>query len=78
MKPTRCAGQQAVSILLLEDLAVVPLLILVAFLAPDHVAASGSGWRALGVALAAVGAAGGGQPLGDQPGVRAAGRLAGA
>lgn len=49
------AGQQAVSILLLEDLAVVPLLILVAFLAPDHVASSGSGWRALGVALAAVG-----------------------
>ena len=47
------AGQQAVSILLLEDLAVVPLLILVAFLAPDHVAA-GSGWRSLGVALAAV------------------------
>ena len=48
------AGQQAVSILLLEDLAVVPLLILVAFLAPDHVAAGGSGWRSLGVALAAV------------------------
>jgi glutathione-regulated potassium-efflux system protein KefB len=49
------AGQQAVSILLLEDLAVVPLLILVAFLAPDHVAAAGSGWKSLGVALAAVG-----------------------
>ena len=49
------AGQQAVSILLLEDLAVVPLLILVAFLAPDHVAAAGSGWQSLGVALAAVG-----------------------
>jgi glutathione-regulated potassium-efflux system protein KefB len=48
------AGQQAVSILLLEDLAVVPLLILVAFLAPDHAAAGGSGWRSLGVALAAL------------------------
>lgn len=48
------AGQQAISILLLEDLAVVPLLILVAFLAPDHAAAAGSGWRSLGVALAAV------------------------
>jgi glutathione-regulated potassium-efflux system protein KefB len=48
------AGQQAVSILLLEDLAVVPLLILVAFLAPDHASASGSGWRALLVALTAV------------------------
>jgi glutathione-regulated potassium-efflux system protein KefB len=49
------AGQQAVSILLLEDLAVVPLLVLVAFLAPDHVTTPGSEWRALGVAVAAVG-----------------------
>ena len=47
-------GQQAVSILLLEDLAVVPLLILVSFLAPDHAAASSNGWQAVGVALAAV------------------------
>lgn len=48
-------GQRMVSILLLEDLAIVPLLAIVAFLAPS--ASDGTGvsrWVSLGVALAAI------------------------
>jgi glutathione-regulated potassium-efflux system protein KefB len=43
-------GQQAVSILLLEDLAIVPLLALVAFLAPAK-AGSASGWVSVGTGI---------------------------
>ena len=46
-------GQRMVSILLLEDLAIVPLLALVALFAPGAGSAQ-SGWLAIGVALAAV------------------------
>ncbi|HSJ96772.1 MAG TPA: cation:proton antiporter, partial [Myxococcota bacterium] len=46
-------GQQAVSILLLEDLAIVPLLGLVALLAPAA-GDGGSGWQEAALALAAV------------------------
>ncbi|MEX2127093.1 MAG: monovalent cation:proton antiporter-2 (CPA2) family protein [Xanthobacteraceae bacterium] len=50
-------GQRAISILLLEDLAIVPLLALVAFLAPvTPMAASGSRWEHMAIALAAVAA----------------------
>jgi glutathione-regulated potassium-efflux system protein KefB len=49
------AGQRVVSILLLEDLAIVPLLALVAFLAPGAPEAAASGrWLAIGIALAAI------------------------
>ncbi len=48
-------GQRMVSILLLEDLAIVPLLALVAFLAPEPADGTGvSRWVAIGAALAAV------------------------
>ncbi|MDI1273974.1 monovalent cation:proton antiporter-2 (CPA2) family protein [Polaromonas sp.] len=48
-------GQRMVSILLLEDLAIVPLLAIVAFLAPDATDGSGvSRWVSIGVALAAI------------------------
>ena len=48
-------GQRMVSILLLEDLAIVPLLAMVAFLAPDSVDDAGvSHWIAIGAALAAI------------------------
>ncbi len=54
------AGQRAVSILLLEDLAIVPLLALVALLAAfggGHVEASGQQiWINIGVAIAAIAA----------------------
>src|SRR5262245_15404236 len=51
------AGQRIVSILLLEDLAIVPLLALVAFLAPGVPEATASGrWLAIGIALAAIAA----------------------
>jgi glutathione-regulated potassium-efflux system protein KefB len=51
------AGQRVVSILLLEDLAIVPLLALVAFLAPGAPEATASGrWLAIGIALAAIAA----------------------
>ena len=50
------AGQRMVSILLLEDLAIVPLLALVAFLAPNaDPEAAGSIWADIGIALAALG-----------------------
>ncbi len=50
-------GQRIVAILLFEDLLIVPLLALVAVLAPPvagEVAASGSGWVAVGMAAGAV------------------------
>lgn len=47
-------GQKAVSILLFEDLSIVPLLALVAWLAPDE--HGGAGWLDLGVGAAAVAA----------------------
>ncbi len=51
------AGQRVVSILLLEDLAIVPLLVVVALLAPGATHAAGGGkWFAIGVALAAIAA----------------------
>ncbi len=46
-------GQQAVSILLLEDLAIVPLLAVVALLAPASSAQS-NGWLSVAIAAAAV------------------------
>ncbi len=48
------AGQKIVSILLLEDLAIVPLLAAVALLAPNHERTT-SRWLGVGLALAAVG-----------------------
>jgi glutathione-regulated potassium-efflux system protein KefB len=51
------AGQRLVSTLLLEDLAIVPLLALVAFLAPSAPQSSGGArWLAIGIALAAIAA----------------------
>ena len=54
-------GQKIVAVLLFEDLLIVPLLALVAFLAPPvagglsgEVAATGSGWGAVGMAAGAV------------------------
>ncbi len=48
-------GQRMVSILLLEDLAIVPLLAMVAFLAPEPAGGAGmSRWVAIGAALAAI------------------------
>ncbi|WP_020179201.1 monovalent cation:proton antiporter-2 (CPA2) family protein [Methylopila sp. M107] len=50
-------GQKAVSILLLEDLAIVPLLAIVAFLAPAGAGETSSDrWREIGIAIAAVAA----------------------
>ena len=50
-------GQRLVSTLLLEDLAIVPLLALIAFLAPSAPQASTSArWLAIGIALAAIAA----------------------
>ncbi len=49
------AGQRVVSILLLEDLTIVPLLALVALLAPGRGAsAHGAHWMPVGVALASI------------------------
>jgi glutathione-regulated potassium-efflux system protein KefB len=47
-------GQRIVSILLLEDLAIVPLLAIVAFLSPAPTGEAVSRWVTVGVALAAV------------------------
>lgn len=53
-------GQKIVAILLFEDLLIVPLLALVAFMAPPAVgevaASAGARWTAVGMALAAIGA----------------------
>ena len=52
-------GQKIVAILLFEDLLIVPLLALVAFMAPpvagEVVASAGARWTAVGMALAAIG-----------------------
>ncbi|MBL0920035.1 MAG: cation:proton antiporter [Hydrogenophaga sp.] len=49
-------GQKIVAILLLEDMLIVPLLALVAFMSPDAgaIAAEGSRWLSVGVAIGAV------------------------
>jgi len=47
-------GQRTVSILLLEDLAIVPLLILVAFLAPGQADADTNRWLDVGIGVGAV------------------------
>lgn len=47
-------GQRIVSILLLEDLAIVPLLAIVAFMAPAPAEAEVSRWVTVGIAVAAV------------------------
>jgi glutathione-regulated potassium-efflux system protein KefB len=47
-------GQRIVSVLLLEDMSIVPLLALVAFLAPAGSAGDESRWLTIGIALAAV------------------------
>ncbi len=48
-------GQKVVSILLLEDLAIVPLLLIVALIAPVHVERSQPLWQLVAVAVVAVG-----------------------
>ena len=47
-------GQRVVSILLLEDLAIVPLLVVVALIAPAHVESTRPVWQVVAVALVAV------------------------
>jgi glutathione-regulated potassium-efflux system protein KefB len=47
-------GQRIVSILLLEDLLIVPLLAIVAFLAPGSSATGGSRWISVGIGLGAL------------------------
>jgi len=47
-------GQKIVSVLLFEDLLIVPLLALVAFLAPTEAAQAGSRWTAIGIGMASV------------------------
>ncbi|TNG92006.1 potassium transporter [Pasteurellaceae bacterium USgator11] len=49
-------GQQALSILLLEDLAIVPLLAIVAFISPNQAADSSSQWGEIALALGALAA----------------------
>ena len=49
------AGQRNVAVLLLEDLAIVPLLAMVAFLAPAH-GDAGNPWISAGIAVGAVAA----------------------
>ena len=49
-------GQTAFAVLLLQDLAIVPLLALVAFLSPQEQASNGPGWEAAALALGAVAA----------------------
>lgn len=53
------SGQRIVSILLFEDLLIVPLLAIVAFLSPtdpNHVASDTPIWKQLGIAVLALGA----------------------
>jgi glutathione-regulated potassium-efflux system protein KefB len=52
---TTTRGQRIVSILLLEDLAIVPLLVLVSFLAPGA-AGEGVHWAKVGIALGSIAA----------------------
>lgn len=52
-------GQKMVSVLLFEDLMIVPLLAIVAFLAPadaEQTRSAGELWRSIGIALASLGA----------------------
>ncbi len=52
-------GQKMVSVLLFEDLLIVPLLAIVAFLAPpdaEHTRTAGELWRSIGVAAVSLGA----------------------
>ncbi|MFT7026646.1 MAG: monovalent cation:proton antiporter-2 (CPA2) family protein, partial [Paracoccaceae bacterium] len=53
---TRPHGDRAFSILLFQDLAIVPLLALAAFLAPGGEGGGGFGWVGMGVAVGAVAA----------------------
>ncbi|MBB5207370.1 monovalent cation:proton antiporter-2 (CPA2) family protein [Chiayiivirga flava] len=48
-------GQKIVAILLFEDLLIVPLLALVAFMSPQPVAEAGSRWTSVGIGLGALG-----------------------
>lgn len=47
-------GQKIVSILLFEDLLVVPLLAIVVFMSPQHVAGDGVRWSSIGIAAASL------------------------
>lgn len=47
-------GQKVVSILLLEDLAIVPLLAIVAMLSPNEAAGNASTWKTVALAVSAV------------------------
>jgi glutathione-regulated potassium-efflux system protein KefB len=47
-------GQRVISILLLEDLAIVPLLAIVALMAPKELHEAGSRWHDLGISAAAL------------------------
>lgn len=47
-------GQRVISTLIFEDIAIVPLLAFVAFLAPHSEAAEHTGWMSIGIALGAV------------------------
>jgi glutathione-regulated potassium-efflux system protein KefB len=63
-------GQRIVSILLLEDIAIVPLLAFVAFIAPGGAEASAADrWMSVGIALGALVGAGPRRPLPAQPAV---------
>jgi glutathione-regulated potassium-efflux system protein KefB len=48
------AGQKIVSVLLFEDLAIVPLLAIVAFLSPELQTASGFAWQPVALAIGSV------------------------
>ena len=64
-------GQKSVAILLFEDLMIVPLLAVVAFLSPlSH---GQAGWTGILVAMAALVGAAGGVALGTEPVLRPAG-----
>ena len=47
-------GQKIVSILLFEDLLIVPLLALVAFMSPQHAASEPSRWATVGIGIASL------------------------
>ena len=47
-------GQKIVSILLFEDLLIVPLLAIVAFMSPQHVDTGQSRWASIGIGMAAL------------------------
>ncbi len=49
-------GQKALSILLLEDLAIVPLLAIVAFISPNQTVENGNQWLNIGIAIASIAA----------------------